>query len=412
MVLFIITEAMISYGLSALGNINENELKKDVKKQDKKAERILYLVAEMERYESVILSILTAMNMGIGMLCTLQLSFFSGIVTKVFIAFLLIYSIILFGNVLPGRLALKHSKQSARQMVGFMEYCLKFWKPIVVGIEFSIKVIFFLFRLNPKEYIINVTEEEIISIVNEGLEQGVLEDSEVEMISNIIEFDEKEVKDIMTRRQNMISIDGNMMVMEALKVMLEKRYSRFPMYKDDVDNITGVLFLKDVAKHYIMTQEGEIPVSELAKKPYLVPDTQKIDILFKEMQLKKIHMAVAVDEYGQTVGIVAMEDILEEIVGNIFDELPEEETFIVQQRENTFLMKGLSRLEEVSKKLQVDLEEESEKYETINGLLISLLGHIPKEKERAVVTYKGYQFHILDVKNKRIRYVRAIRIKV
>ena len=154
-------------------------------------------------------------------------------------------------------------------------------------------------------------------------------------------------------------------------------------------------------------KDTTILLRKLAKKPYMVPDTQKIDLLFEEMQLKKVHMAIAIDEYGQTAGIVAMEDVLEEIVGNIFDESDSDERMIVKQREGKYFMRGLTHLDDVARELGINMEKEQEDYDTLNGFLISQLGHIPHEKEKVEIVYKGYEFHVVDVKDKMIRLVRV-----
>lgn len=420
----IFLEALVSYGLAALESVNENALRKNAENKEKKAIKILQLLKEIQEYENMMLAILTAMNIVIGVFYSKRLLYFSDLFLKLFpteryklilqgvffilFMLLLVYLVILFGNVLPRKLALKNVEKAAYHTIGFMSFFLILWKPIVLLVQGSLKIISSIFHINLKECGENVTEEEIISIVNEGLEQGVLENSEVEMISNIIEFDEKEVKDIMTRRQKIVAIDAKLSVEEALKFMLEKKYSRFPVYEEDIDNVLGILFLKDVTKYYVKNGGKEEKVTNLAKKAHFVPDTQRIDTLFQEMQLKKIHMAVAIDEYGQTAGIVAMEDVLEEIVGNIFDEFDEDESMIIKQRQGRYLIKGLTKLEDVAEELGIDMEEEQEDYDTLNGLLVSLLGHIPNDKEKAVLSYKGYRFHIVDVKDNIIRYVRVV----
>ena len=283
------------------------------------------------------------------------------------------------------------------------------FRVLSVIIEKSVAIVFRLTGRNVREYEENVTEEEIISIVNVGLEQGVLENTEVEMIANIIEMDEKEVRDIMTRRTQIVALEANMTVEEAMVFMMEKSYSRFPVYEGDIDNVTGVVFWKDITKYYIQNKDKTVPVRELARKAHLVPDTQRIDVLFEEMQMKKIHMAIAIDEYGQTVGIIAMEDILEEIVGNIFDEFDVDERMIFKQRDGKYFMRGLTPLEDVAEELNIDMAEELQDYDTLNGFLISRLGHIPREREKINIVYKGYEFRVVNVKDRTIRYVRVHR---
>lgn len=252
----------------------------------------------------------------------------------------------------------------------------------------------------------NVTEEEIINLVSEGHEQGVLEASEMEMIHNIFEMDDKEVEDIMTHRKNIVAIDVDTDVEYAAHFMLEEKYSRYPVYEGDIDNIIGILHLRDVMR-VVMNKEDMRPIREIMRKPYYVPDTKSINSLFKEMQQKKMHMAVVVDEYGQTSGIVAMEDILEEIVGNILDEYDVDENFITQTGPDTYIMKGLTPLSDIEDVLDIHFEEDD--YDTLNGLIISELEHIPEDGETANVCLQGFEFQVLSVKDKMISEVRVKR---
>lgn len=258
----------------------------------------------------------------------------------------------------------------------------------------------------------DVTEEEIISMVNEGHEQGVLQASEVEMIHNIFELDDKEAKDIMIHRKNIIAIGSDTNLSEAMDYMLDNIYSRFPVYKDDMDNIIGVVHIKDAMIQSRNQSNLELPISQLpglVRNIPFIPETRKIHNLFKSMQSQKNHMAIVVDEYGQTAGLVTMEDILEEIVGNILDEYDVEDQMITPQADGSFLMKGMTPLEEVSEVLNLNCT--SEEYDTLNGYLISLIDKIPKDGEVFQVEEKGYLFEILSVKNKIIQTVRVTQIE-
>lgn len=252
----------------------------------------------------------------------------------------------------------------------------------------------------------DVTEEEIISMVNEGHEQGVLLASEAEMIHNIFEFGDKEAKDIMTHRKNLIAIDGELSYNDAVSFIIENSKSRYPVYLNDIDNIIGVLHIKDA---FAFAQRNEVFRTSIKDIPGLicdvdfVPETLNINRLFKMMQAKKSHMVIVVDEYGQTSGVVAMEDILEEIVGNIEDEHDEEEQLIRKNPDGSYLMNGSASLSDVIETLHLPIEEDS--FDTLNGLLVSLLDKIPSDGETAEVHAYGYVFSILKVENKMIHEV-------
>lgn len=251
-------------------------------------------------------------------------------------------------------------------------------------------------------------EEEIKQMVTEGHERGVLEADEAQMINNIIEFSDKEVADIMTHRRNVVGLSADMSVFKAARQITMERHSRFPVYEEDIDNVVGILHVKDILKA-LLEHDEQVQLRQIMRPPYFVPETQNIDNLFREMQKKKMHMAIVVDEYGQTAGVVAMEDILEEIVGNIFDEYDLEEKYFIKKDENTYIVKGSAPLDEVGELLQIDFDEED--FDTLNGLLISELEHIPAEDEKVSIDFGGYRFHVLSVKNNMISEVRTERLQ-
>ena len=254
-------------------------------------------------------------------------------------------------------------------------------------------------------------EKEIISMVDEVHEQGVLQESEAMMIHNIFEFGDKEAKDIMTHRKNIVAIDGDMPFNEAMKLIIEQNHSRFPVYEGDIDNIVGAIHIREVLMYAREERVQELPVKEIEDLVFdvdFIPETKNINSLFREMQAKKNHIVIVVDEYGQTAGIVALEDILEEIVGNILDEHDEEEHTIEQIDTDTYIMQGVTPLEEVEEILMIPFELED--YETLNGYLTALLGKIPSEDEEFSVEGNGCRFDVLSVNNKMIEKVRVTKL--
>jgi putative hemolysin len=252
----------------------------------------------------------------------------------------------------------------------------------------------------------DVTEEEIISMVHEGHEQGVLQAQEVEMIHNIFEFGDKEAKDIMTPRINMIALDGELSYTDMVSYLIETGRSRYPVYLEDVDHIIGVLHIKDAfafSKRNELFRTSVKDIPGLLREAEFIPETMNINTLFSKMQSKKNHLVIVVDEYGQTSGIVAMEDILEEIVGNIEDEHDVEEQQITEESDGSIRVDGMTAFSEIVEMLQLPMEEDA--FETLNGYLISLLGRIPAEGETAQVQAHGYLFDIQEVEDKVIRAV-------
>lgn len=254
------------------------------------------------------------------------------------------------------------------------------------------------------------TEQEIIDLVNEGHEQGVIEDSEVEMISNIFAYSDKEAQDIMTHRSNIEAFDEETPFEEAVSRLLSGQNSRYPVYQENLDHITGILYLKDAMRYQNVHPDEKRPIGEiegLLRRTQFTLITTNIDDLFKTLQSEKVQMAIVIDEYGQTAGLVTMEDILEEIVGNIQDEYDDEQAFIDDSSENTWVMEGLTPLEEIEDKLGITFEETD--FDTLNGFLIRQLDHIPHEGEEFECEYKGYLFRVLAVENMRIQRVLVTR---
>lgn len=268
-----------------------------------------------------------------------------------------------------------------------------------------------VFGVDPLSDTDDVTEEEIISMVNEGHEQGVLLASEAEMIHNIFEFGDKEAKDIMIHRKNIIALDGTKTFRQTLEFIKDNNYSRFPVYLDSIDNIIGVLHIKEILALSLDSSVYEMQIKDIKdiiREVDVIPETRNINTLFTMMQTAKSHMVIVVDEYGQTAGIVAMEDILEEIVGNIEDEHDDEEHTIEKQADGSYFMSGLASFEEVMEELAIEQTEED--FETLNGFLISLIDKIPNDNEVFSTTAYGYLFEILSVENKIIQQVRVTKL--
>ena len=312
------------------------------------------------------------------------------------------------GIIAPQKIAARRPEQWLFALAGIIYGMVSALRPYLYLAEKLSNLVVRLAGVDPNASFDDVTEEEIISMVKEGHEQGVLQASEAEMIHNIFAFDDKEAKDIMTHRKHVAAIEGKMQLRDVLEFIPEGNNSRFPVYKEDIDNIIGIIHMKDVM---IESRKGEHldwavqDIPGLVREAIFIPETRNINELFKGMQSRKSHMVIVVDEYGQTAGIVAMEDILEEIVGNIFDEYDEEETTIISQPDGSFIMSGLAPFHEVCEILGIVVEEAE--YETLNGFLISLIGKIPGEQEQFELDCQGWHFHVFSVRDKIIHTVKV-----
>ncbi len=253
----------------------------------------------------------------------------------------------------------------------------------------------------------NEFENEIVSMLNEGQEQGEILESEAEMITNIFDLDETCASEIMTHRKNISAVDGEMTLKEAMESILDEKFSRFPVFLENIDNIIGIMHIKDCIRYYVKSENQELKVKDipgLMQKAKFIPETSKLNSIFKNMQAEKLHMQIVVDEYGQTSGIICMEDILEEIVGNIFDEHDEVEYNIVKINDTAYQVKGLTPLEEITEEIGIEYEEDD--YDTLNGYLISKLDRIPEDDEGTEIEEAGVKYRIVSVEDKMISLVR------
>lgn len=327
------------------------------------------------------------------------------VTASVLTVIVLLYIMLTFGILLPKKLAARFPEKWAYLCINPVYYMTKILLPFTGLVTVSVNGILHMFGMGKDTDMADVTEEEIISMVNEGHEQGVIQASEAEMITNIFELGDKEAQDIMTHRNQITAIDGEITLREAIAFMLNEKYSRYPVYEENIDNIIGILHLKDAMRMQAGRKQNK-PVKEiqgLLREAEVVPQTKNIDDLFKTMQSMKLQMVIVIDEYGQTTGLVAMEDILEEIVGNIMDEYDEDESHIQEKGNDEYIIEGKTRLEELEERFGISFEEEE--FETLNGFLISKMDKIPEEDEQFEIDVSGYNFKILSVENKMIHSV-------
>ncbi len=414
---------MILFGFSsAIQSINEYDLTEKSYLGKKKAKSILKIIEDPGKFVNTvqIMSIVMLLVLGITALVTYAkiFTFFFYYVVKMgssnlasllgYLLTILILIIVLvsLGIVIPKKIASKHPEGWAYAMVYIVLFFMAISTPLHKLISFLSCIILKLFKVDFKDEDDEVTEEEIMSMVNEGHEQGTILASEAEMITNIFELGDKEAEDIMTNRKNIVAINGNWTLEETVKFIFEENNSRFPVYLDSIDNIIGILYFRDAVVFYDKEENRDKSVKDIVhimRKAYFIPETRKIDIIFKDMQSEKIHMKIVIDEYGQTAGLITMEDILEEIVGNIFDEYDEIENNILFQEEGKYLLRGMTALEDIEDELGIDYRYHD--YDTVNGLLISELGRIPTQEERPEIIVDGYTYKILGVENKMISQV-------
>ncbi|MCI8550176.1 MAG: HlyC/CorC family transporter [Lachnospiraceae bacterium] len=411
----------IFYGFeAAIHELSVIELQKRKEEGDKRAAGVLKALGRSFTYSSVVLIASTLNGLLGGAMLLRQGQYFllhslfgdghkagwQSILLMAISAFLLIL-VLVMGKVSAKRIARRYPEAWAYRLLPVVRILSLPYYPAATLAGLGSRLIAGIFKAGPGTDVENVTEEDIMTMVNEGHEQGVIEASEAEMITNIFEFDDKDAGDIMTHRTSITAFSEEMTLDEVLEAMLTGSNSRYPVYRESLDDIVGIIHLKDVVLFQKKEEFGKKKLKELKglmRKAHFIPETRNIRKLFEVMRSRKIHMVIVIDEYGQVEGLITMEDILEEIVGNILDEYDEEEEFVKIQGDG-WLMKGVTPLSEAGEFLELDFEEED--CDTLNGFLISKLDRIPSEEERPEVVYKGYRFRVLYVENKMIGSVRV-----
>lgn len=328
-------------------------------------------------------------------------------ISLILITLILSFFTLIFGELVPKRIAMKYSEKVSFLGVGIINLISIITSPVVRFLTFVTNLVSKLFGIGENEEAI-VTEEEIRMMVDAGEEKGTIKNIEKEMINNVFEFNDRTVSEIMINRTEVFAIDINMSISELDKLLLKEgyRYSRIPVYDETIDNIQGVIYVKDILKEH---KNANSKVEKLVRDTLFVLETKMIDEVFKEMQSKKIQMAIVLDEYGGTAGIITMEDVLEEIVGNIYDEYDEVEFEYEQIDDNTYKFDGTTPVYDVNKIMKIDIPEGD--YDTLSGFILNNIDRIPSDGEMPTVEIDDAVFKVERYANRKIELVKACKTK-
>ncbi len=327
-------------------------------------------------------------------------------ISIVVITIILSYFTLIFGELVPKRIAMENAEKFSKFSISIISVLAKIMSPFVKFLTWSTDVVSKLFGVK-KESEETVTEEEIRMMVDVGQEKGTINDDEKEMINNVFELNDKEVSEIMIHRTEMFALEDTMSVSDVSKKLIEGeyRYSRIPVYNEDIDNIEGILYIKE-----LLRANSNVKIKKLLKDTLFIPESKRINEVFKEMQKNKIHMAIVVDEYGGTAGVVTMEDILEEIVGDIYDEYDPVEEKYEKIDENTYIVDGQMSILDFEKLIGVkNIDTE---YDTVSGYLMELMDRVPSEEENHVIETDKLVFKIEEFDDRRISKVKVCKINV
>ncbi len=326
-------------------------------------------------------------------------------IALVLITLTLSYFTLVFGELFPKRVALRKAEKIAMSSVKPILFISKLTAPFVWILSGSTNLLSRLFRLSKSEEDF-ISREEIRSMVEAGQEHGSINETEKAMINSIFEFDDKLAVEVMTPRTNVYVIDINKPLEDYIDQLIEERYSRIPVYEGNSDNIIGILYMKDFMAEARKKGFENVDIRKIIHTPYFVPERKNIDELFKELQGKKKHIAILVDEYGGFSGIVTIEDLIEEVMGDIDDEYDEDDPILQKIDSLNYYAKGILPIGDLEALFNVSLEEVYDDYDTLGGFLTGLLGHIPQEDEVQIIEYDHLIFDIKEVKDKRIEKVK------
>ena len=401
-------------------SLNDNKIEKQAKEGNKKAKQIQKMLESPSKF-------LATIQIGITLAGFLSSAFasdtFAGLlapnlnnlipigieawenISIIIITIILSFFTLVFGELVPKRLAMKNYEKIAFGTIGIIRAIAIVTAPFVKFLTLTTNAISKLFGVGENEQEI-VTEEEIKMMVDQGEENGTIEEEEKELINNVFEFNDITVSEIMTHRTDIFAVDVNMSGEEVLQKIIEDdcKHSRIPVYEETIDEIIGILYVKDLIKN---VNKKSFKIKNIMKEAYFVSQSKLINELFRELQKNKKQIAIIVDEYGGTAGLITMEDILEEIVGDIYDEYDDIEEEYEKIDDNTYMLSGSMPIYDVNKLMGVEIPEGD--YDTLSGYLQEELGRIPEEEENPIIETKDLIFKIEEYEDRRILKVKVCR---
>ena len=422
LILVILTAINAFFAASEIAviSLSETKLRKQAEEGDKKAKKLLALMQAPDNFLSAIQIAITlagflnaafaadsfagplvnwlVQDLGVtaipvGVLNTLMV---------ILVTIILSYFTLVLGELVPKRIAMKKTEGVARATVGAVWAVATVFRPVIWLLSKSTNGVLRLLHIDPKADEEEVSEDEIRMMVDLGEERGTIEANEKELIDNIFEFNNTTAEDVMVHRTDMVMIWADDPADEILRTIQDSGMSRFPVCEEDADDIIGLLNTRD----YLLNAQLAHPKSlrELLRPAYFVPESVRTDVLFRDMQSKKVPMAIVVDEYGGTSGLVTMEDLLEEIVGNIYDEFdPQEEQVIEQLEDNLWRISGSCELDQVAEALNMEFPEDEES-DTLGGLVFAQLSAIPEDGSQVAVDTCGLHIQVQNFTDRRVEW--------
>lgn len=327
---------------------------------------------------------------------------YAGVISTVVVTAIIGFFSLILGELVPKRMALEKSEKIALAVARPIRILFKISAPVVKTLTYATNLVARI--LGGTNHVENsqITEEEIRLMINVGEEKGIFQETETDMINSIFEFDDTVAKEVMTPRTDIVAVSVDTSIDEILDIIIEESFSRIPVYEDSTDNIIGILYIKDLFALIRKNAEWKISLKDIVRPVYFVPEYKKIDELFKEMQKSKTHIAIVIDEYGGTAGLITIEDLLEEIVGNIFDEYDDVVLDYEKIDENTYIVSGMLSVSDINDIMDTAFPEEE--FDTISGIVLSLSGKMPDVGDE--VQFGTTSLRVEEVDDKRISRIK------
>lgn len=403
LVLLVLMSAFFSSSETALINMSKIRLKHLVKEKVKNADKLEKLYEDSNKLIGAILignNIVNVATSSIATIITTSRFSNAGLGISVGLTTLVI---LIFGEITPKNLALKNSESISLFVAPIILFLVRIFTPILFILNNISNLLSALLGQRNDDKKPTITQDELKTIVDVSNQEGVLETDETEMIQNIFEFKDLTVDDIMIQRMDIVAISADMSYDEIIDVFKNRQLSRLPIYEDTIDDIIGVLYAKDL--FFTEQSKEDFDIKAVMREPVFVNEFVKISDFFKKMQQVKTHIAIVLDEYGGVAGIVTMEDLVESIVGDIYDEYDQQDEEVRKLKENIYVINGNSKLTEIQELLQVELL--SKDYESLGGYLMDKMGKIPTQGD--IYEDENFKFVISSMDKNRINKVKVIR---
>ena len=414
LLILILINACFSMGEIAIISVNDNKIRRMAEEGSEKAKRIVLLLEKPSQFFSTTQIIVTLAGFLASALAAdsfsrplaLFIAGHTGIenlpavsgVCLVLITLLLSYITLIFGELVPKQIGIHKAEPVAFVFAGLILRIGKLFKPFIFLLTVSANAVLRLIGVNPAGERSDVTEEEIRMMVDIGEEKGSIAADEKELITNVFEFNNKKAEDVMTHRTDLCMLWIGDEPENLRREILENGFTRFPVYEEDADDILGILHLRDYLSNLLSPEPA--PLKDLLRPAYFVPENVAADMLFRDMQREKIHLAVVVDEYGGTRGVVTMEDLVEEIVGNIYDEYDEAPEAVQQIGEGVWRIPGSTELEQLEDMFDIRLPQDE--FDTLGGLVFSQMRAIPEDGAKPLIEAYGLRVQVEEILDRRV----------